>query len=630
MEANPLHHFTELREQHPELSDSQLINSNNRSAFTGAADVVVVGAGIVGLCYAVHLKKRSPELKIEVFEKSFAPIHKIGESTLSPFSTFTTGDVFPYDYLLRLFSLKDGLQFYNIDQDDRDITVHDLGGLDVSFQLDRRLSELFMTMYVQSLGVNVYYGVGVDFDISATNQSAADPDIPTRPFGAPKVILEDSSNTLGHSVSARMVCDASGFSRRLTAKYGARENLDGHWNCDSYWTYFRKRDLSSVDDRLLAWDYAATNHLCFPEGWGWFIGLISWEQAPLANLMDLVAHVMAGASAAISPDIFPCARELSAMFACPFEHVTSVGFAVRNDFALPKDLSAYGAGEGEQKFNFFKKRYPTIDALLTNNYDILPNYYGDRTYFAKKSLAYSSPVIAGEGWLAIGNSAGFTNPLYSPGINATGLAGAWMGANITAQVLDAPDLEAKDAMMRAVKSHQAFLHDFAIPRLANMNRLWYNAFRDHRLFEAVLEALWASSYEHVEDHYYGDTRSKYADYDAHWLMGAGLDAFQDLCAEILSILDGPNAGASPSEAEVQKVLAITQGVVHDRTARWPGNHWGKWLRQYGEKLQKVPGKKERTGGFLVKAKKCGVCGYFVHNRASTCPICGEKDIWKGT
>ena len=97
-------------------------------------------AGIIGLCYAIHLKNISPQLKIEVFEKSPAPVQKIGESTLSSFARFLDGASIPQDYLLRLFGLKDGLQFYCIDQHGLSVTSEDVGGLDLSFQLDRRMS----------------------------------------------------------------------------------------------------------------------------------------------------------------------------------------------------------------------------------------------------------------------------------------------------------------------------------------------------------------------------------------------------------------------------------------------------------------------------------------------------------
>ncbi|KAJ7927516.1 hypothetical protein B0H13DRAFT_1970707, partial [Mycena leptocephala] len=533
MATGPNRHFTELRNLHPELTDSQLLNSNNETDFTCKADVVVAGAGILGLCYAIHLKNISPELKIEVFEKSPAPVQKIGESTLSPFSTFTNGDLLPFDYLLRLFGLKDGLQFYCIDQEGREVTANDIGGLDVSFQLDRRMSELFMTMWAQSIGINVYHGVSLDFEIPASGSITSD--LSLDDLAMPGSWSVDDSVTSFRPRNLRCL----GFSRRLTSKFGAREKFECGWNTDAYWAYFREKDLSNVDNRLLGWNYPATKHLCFPEGWGWFIGLISWHHAPLANLMDL-------RRSGIPADKLPCTRDLSEAFACPYEFITSIGWAVRNDFSMPSDLSAYGVGEAERKFNFFKKRYPTIDILLSGSYELLPGYYG-RTYFARKGLAYRSPVVAGEGWLAIGNSAGFTNPLISPGINA-GIGGAWRAANLTAEVLAAPAQAARAVMTAAANEHQTFMHDCMLPGLHNMNRIWYNSFRDHRLFEALPKTIWV-----------------FTESDSIWLLGSGLEDFQALCAEVLDVLDGANGGASPSEDQVQEVLAISGRIVRERT-----------------------------------------------------------------
>jgi hypothetical protein len=287
-------------------------------------------------------------------------------------------------------------------------------------------------------------------------------------------------------------------------------------------------------------------------------------------------------------------------------------------------LSAYGAGEAEQKFNFFRKRYPVIDTLLTDSFELLPSYYGGRTYFVCKRFAYRSPVVAGEGWLAIGNSAGSTNPLISPGINV-GIGGAWRAANLTAEVLATPVEEARNAMIAAAKSHQTFIHDFVLARLDNMNRTWYNSFRDHRLFEALPRTLWALGHRTVVGHYYGEER-QFTEADACWLVGAGPDEFQTLCSEVLDVLDGVNGGARPSEEQMQKALVIIERTVRERTETWP-NRWGSWQRQYDDKLRKVPGKTARSEGFLVEAKRYGECRYFVHNRADNCPICGEKDVW---
>ncbi len=46
-------------------------------------DVAVIGAGAVGLGYAIRVKRDHPELRVLVLEKAKEPGFKIGESTLS-------------------------------------------------------------------------------------------------------------------------------------------------------------------------------------------------------------------------------------------------------------------------------------------------------------------------------------------------------------------------------------------------------------------------------------------------------------------------------------------------------------------------------------------------------------------
>lgn len=550
MDIHPVRQFTELRNHHSELSDSMLINSNNRSKFTGEADVVVAGAGLIGLCYAIHLKNISPHLKIEVFEKSPAPIQKIGESTLSSFTKFTNGEMLPPGYLLRLFGLKDGLQFYCIDKLGQFVTPQDIGGLDLSFQLDRGMSELFLTMWAQQMGINVYHGVDIGFQVTKKGAIHTSIDRPaSRSFEVPRVVLKDSSGLIASHISARMVCDATGFSRGLTSKFGNREKYKG-WNTNAYWAYFKEKDVPNVESRLKHWDYPATKHICFPEGWGWFIKLISWHHAPLCNLMDLVAYVIESAKNNVTADDIPCTKDLSNMFGCPYEFITSIGWAVRNDYQLPECLDEYGATEGEQKFNYFQRKYLTLDRLMSGNYDLLPGYYGGRTYFVKKSLAYRSPVVAGEGWFAVGNSAGFTNPLISPGINA-GVGSAFFAASLTENILSTPDEDSKVAMQKCAAKYQAYIHDYMMPRLHQMNRMWYNMFRDHRLFEALVRCYWCLGVEDIEVGY----QAHFTLADLKWLVGAGGDDFQQLCGDVLAIME-PFDEAVLSEQEVEKVLAL--------------------------------------------------------------------------
>lgn len=629
MDTSPVHRFTELRNNRPDLSDSMLLNSNNQTRFTGHADVVVAGAGIIGLCYAIHLKSISPHLKIEVFEKSPAPMQKIGESTLSSFTRFMNGAKIPQDYLLRLFGLKDGLQFYCIDRHGQSVTSEDVGGLDLSFQLDRRMSELFLSMWAQRMGINVYHGVNIGFEIAGRDGFHASTNRhgetiatlglknlrPTGSLKAPRVVLKDTSHSTGMHVSARLVCDATGFSRKLTSKFGNREKFDG-WNCDAYWAYFKEKDIPNVESRLEHWDYPATKHVCFPEGWGWFIKLISWHKAPLGNLMDLVAYVIDNVKKGVLADEIPCTRDLSTMFNCPYEFITSIGFAVRNDYRLPECLDEYGATESERKFTYFQRRYPTLDRLLTGNYDLLRKYYGEQTYFVRKSMAYRSPIVAGEGWLAVGNSAGFTNPLISPGINA-GIGSAFLAATLTEKILAAPEKDSKAVMQRSAEIYQAYVHDFAMPRLHQMNRMWYNMFRDHRLFEALVRCFWSLGVDAIDAHYEGDFTAK----DLKWLVGGGGDDFQQFCGDVLAVM-APTDDVPLSKQAVEKVQELSHQCLSRRSKLYPGNKWGRYLRKYDDKLEKNPGKLERDAGARYFAIRCLGCKYWMLGNANSCAVCG--------
>jgi flavin-dependent dehydrogenase len=255
MASRASHRFAKLRASSAGLSDAQLLNSNNLTSFTGHSDVVVAGAGIIGLCYAVQLKTTSPHLNIALFEKSDAPVQKIGKSTLSSFSRFTNGHHGPSRLHVPPFGMKDGLQFYCLDEEGRQVTCENVGGLDFSFQLDRRISELFFTMWAQSIGIHVYHGVGVDFEIEGQEIS------PSKLFSPPQVKLANFPVSGVTQVDTRLVCDALGFSRRLTSKFGKKEQFAG-WNCDAYWAYFKYKGDNKAESRLDHWDWPATKHMC--------------------------------------------------------------------------------------------------------------------------------------------------------------------------------------------------------------------------------------------------------------------------------------------------------------------------------------------------------------------------------
>ncbi|KAJ7214508.1 hypothetical protein GGX14DRAFT_611028 [Mycena pura] len=283
------------------------------------------------------------------------------------------------------------------------------------------------------------------------------------PIRAPRTLVKNYPSSASNTrVNARIVTDASGFSRKLTGKFSNKELFPGY-NCDAYWAYFRSKGDDKAESRLQRWDYPVTKHMCFPEGWGWFIKLISWEHAPLTNLMDMCAFLIDNARRSVLPTQVPCTAKLSHAFSCPYEYITSIGWAVRNDYKFSSNLASYGATDTERKFMYFQCKYPTLNKLMNDVYELLPSYYEKQTYFVCKGMTYRSPVVSGNGWFAIGNSAGFTNPLISPGINA-GIETEFLAAKFTNDIFVTSESRALTVMRAKSKEYQTYSHDYMVLR----------------------------------------------------------------------------------------------------------------------------------------------------------------------
>jgi flavin-dependent dehydrogenase len=629
--TSPMRHFRDLVESNPSLTESQLVNANNRVPYTAKADVVVGGGGVLGLVYAIHLKTIMPHLDIAVFEKGLSPQYKIGESTLSSFMRFLNTDVCHSDYLLRLFGVKDGLDFFWVDEAGSRPITQDLGNLEASLQLDRRVSDLFLTMWAQKLGVRVYHGVGVDYEVEVPA------DAPPTDSVVREILLKDSGKSLGISsedgevaeskIEARYVCDASGFACRITSKVGQKETFDG-WNTDSVWAYFKPQEYSppeGEEDELLDWDYAAGKHICFAEGWGWFIKLISWHKAPLANLMDMLTHFIDLAITRTPLSEMPSTIDLAKMFECPFEFITSIGWVVRDDAPPPPPLPATeeykDLSSSERRFLEIQKKYPVLDRLMTKRYKLLPGYYHGRTYFVRKQLAFRRSVVAGVNWFAFGNSTGFTNPLISPGINA-GIVGAMKSAELTAGYVQADDVadpaysEMIHAKTRA--EYQTYIHDYVVPRLDMLNRFWYNAFRDGRLFEAAIVCYWPIATDNRDylSYYFGPS-------DYTWIVGAGGPAFAEFCSDIMPLITGPCDGKPVADEIVDEVRVVCRRWLDKLVAKNP-QKWSVNQRCYDDNLVRVPGKTKRTMGHFHLIQ-CRNCKYWKTPTLPACQICGTKN-----
>jgi hypothetical protein len=231
-------------------------------------------------------------------------------------------------------------------------------------------------------------------------------------------------------------------------------------------------------------------------------------------------------------------------------------------------------------------------------------------------------VVAGEGWFAIGNSAGFTNPLISPGINA-GVGSAVLAATLTKNILSAPSNAGSEAeMQKSIQVYQAYSHDFMLPRLHQMNRYWYNMFRDHRLFEVLIVCYWVLAIRDIDEQY----DNEFDEEDLKWLVGAGGDEFQKFCQEVLKIV-APHSSdllRHVGEEVVEKMQALSKNCLKLRCASYQGNNWGRHLRRHGDLLQRVEGKNERDKGGNFSAKRCNGCRYWMFDYAKLCPVCGTR------
>ena len=622
----PKYTFTE-RAAASNLSDAQILNSNNAASsdLPDESDVVIAGGGIHGLIYAIHSAKYKPgNLKISLIEKNSKPGYKIGESTLPLFSLWCKMFGLTGEYLLRLFGLKDGLCFYFLDRENQgkytDFCCNGTPGLFLSgFQIERTISELLFTLLAQRNGVNVYHGRQIDFGASKVQGGVKNSQI--------AIDKGKFDGKPAATINSSLLVDATGRFRQLASKIAPRHRFEG-WNYDAFWGYFTcPKDESKVPLRF--YEGPHTNHLCFPEGWAWIIRLPSWEGSPTANLMDMLSYLLDCADAGISGDQVPSSEELAKMFGLKFQWVTSIGFAVRNDVKYPEDMSAYGTREAERKFNYFVEKYSLIKEFMTN-FELIEDLYGPgTTWIIRKSLTYQSPVVSGPGWLAIGDSCGFTNPLHSPGITAA-MSTSTYAAELTHKALDAArSADNAEAAELSIRETLTPYDDFAkrlYPALNQMNRFHYVCFRDPRLGPQV-SCLWQffagigiPGWQLIRQDY-NLSFETYVPHSINWAWGSQVPEYDAVARKAIELIAPIPLEASVPDAVVHELIDFsnrikTAAVASNRfNFRWDGllRYYDIYLNYSEEKTTKDKFARQckHCASWLVLRpdwKKCYTCG----------------------
>lgn len=263
-------------------ADAEFLNQQNlQPGIPSSSDVVVVGAGIHSLIYAIHLRLRSqslsardPKLRvpgITVLERLSSPGYKIGESTLTTFGVWLKSAGISTAVLWRLFGAKDGLAFYFLPQDgswDGGTSFcanGPSGDFVATLQMERKISELLLTVFAQRLGVNVLHGTGVDVPCTPISADAVLSRLAKVRGGSGKGRIGHVKLTNGLDIKTKLLVDATGRFRRIASKQSNSERFLG-FNTEAFWAYF---DMVGDEADLPFDNYESchTNHICLAEGY---------------------------------------------------------------------------------------------------------------------------------------------------------------------------------------------------------------------------------------------------------------------------------------------------------------------------------------------------------------------------
>jgi flavin-dependent dehydrogenase/CRP-like cAMP-binding protein len=560
-------------------------------------DVVVIGAGPHGLAYATWIKQDRPETRIAIVEKRQAPGFKIGESTLGPVIRAWMSLGIPLPAMRRLFNNKLGLHFWWTGEQTDDVHAHVDQVVEETYQVERRVLELLMMNVARRAGIDIFRGTRVLIDES-------------RIEGQPKEIVCENADGDVLRLRARVVCDASGPAAAIGRHLGVRRK-NRAFNTNAYFGYFRKR--SDVD--LATWDVAATRHLCFPEGWAWFIELASWEQAPDQNLDSLIDHLLDIGSG--DESAYPTRIELAKQFGCALEQFpVSIGVVPRTDIDTAAELPL------EQRFQHYVDRYPAFKRIMDTHEQIEAPYEGHPSFTAYTDLVQYSDRYAGDGWLLIGDAAYFVNPLYSPGMTY-GHSLASFAARETVGALERGDFS--EPAFAAFEQGARGLYTALVTEC----EFFYRSFRHPDAFERafMFRPAFFISLGHEKIQQFGGVSAMRLMFPLR-PMGPPAEPimnprYQRLLGEVVDAARGLEArGSDP--ADTAKAFQGILGPVFDEIAATDGVAalgLGQAFQNYDDRLERVPRKADWDS--LTPTWHCTRCGNRTPAQFAECYVCGN-------
>ncbi len=367
-------------------------------------DVVIIGGAFSGAATALMLKRKRPEARVLIIEKTTEFDRKVGESTTEVSSCYMTRILGLTHYLGHHQLAKQGLRlWFSSRPDQRFEDCVEIGTRYQSrlpgFQVDRAKldshlldvalqagCELWRPAKVTSCELNNGNGQTISAIVNGGRSSATPPGAGSQELAPP-----DSRE---RTVRARWIVDATGRATMLARKLGYfRPNTEHPIN--AVWARFTGvKEWDSYDWRERFPDYAnhcrtgrewATNHLF---GRGWWVWII-----PLRG-GDVSAGIVYDNRIFKLPEGPNLAQRLHA-------HI----------LGHPVGCEIFGAAKAIE---------------------------GD--VHALSMLPYHSEKVCGNGWAAVGDATGFIDPLYSPGLDFCSYTSYYV-ADLLARSLAGEDVE---------------------------------------------------------------------------------------------------------------------------------------------------------------------------------------------
>lgn len=363
-------------------------------------DVTVIGGALAGAATALVLRREHPELKVLVIEKSSHLGRRVGEASVEVSGYFLSRVLGLTQHLNESHLVKQGMRFWFYNEHCRSLAeCGEVGGKYLArvpaYQIDRSVLDEEVLRRAAQAGSVVWRPASVQ---SVRLQPGGWQEVEVAPTAA-----ADSANGAprnGALVRSRWVVDASGVAALLARQNGWLTPNDAHPTCAAWarWTGVKDWDGLELARRYPAWADAcfgirctATNHIVGPGWWAWFIPLKGGD--------------------------------------------TSIGVVFDQRLAEWPSQGTLG-----ERLRTFLTRHPVARELLAE----ATIREGDVHW--RKNLPYWSKVMAGDGFVLVGDAAAFLDPFYSPGMD-------WISYTVSGAVRLIASERRGEAMPSLIEQH---------------------------------------------------------------------------------------------------------------------------------------------------------------------------------